>query len=96
MPRRTIHRRRRAQGGCLSFAIAVLTLAALALVVAIVITGRLKQNGDDITKPVPTGGSYVDVNDPSDDSHDMVVVAEGADAVAVADPRTDRHPRPHL
>ena len=59
MPRRTIHRRRRAQGGCLSFAIGVLTLAALALVVAIVVTSRLTPKGDDITKPAVNGGSYV-------------------------------------
>ena len=30
MPRRSIHRRRRAQGGCLSFMIGVLAVAALA------------------------------------------------------------------
>ena len=75
MPRRTIHRRLRAQGGCLSFAIGVLTLAALALVVAIVVTSRLKPEGDDITKPAVNGGSYVDVNEPSDEDHQMVVVA---------------------
>ena len=40
MPRRTIHRRRRAQGGCLSFAIGTLAVAALALVVAIMVTNR--------------------------------------------------------
>lgn len=97
MPRRTIHRRRRAQGGCLSFAIAVLTVAALALVVAIVITGRMKQKGDDAAKPAPTGGSYVDVNDPSDDSHDMVVVAGdlvGEGDIKVLTPSPSPSPEP--
>ena len=48
MPRRTIHRRRRAQGGCLSFAIAALTVVALALVMAIVVTNRLKPPADSV------------------------------------------------
>ena len=48
MPRRTIHRRRRAQGGCLSFAIAALTVVALALVMAIVVTNRLKSPADNV------------------------------------------------
>ena len=51
MPRRTIHRRRRAQGGCLSFAIGVLAVTALALIVAIVITDRLKPSADDLAGP---------------------------------------------
>jgi len=42
MPRRSIHRRRRAQGGCLSFAIGVLAVTALALAVAILVMNRLK------------------------------------------------------
>ena len=46
MPRRTIHRRRRAQGGCLSFAIAALAVVALALVMAIVVTNRMKPPAD--------------------------------------------------
>ena len=50
MPRRNLHRRRRAQGGCLTFAIAVLVVAALALVAAIYITGRLPAPKTD---PVP-------------------------------------------
>jgi len=45
MPRRSIHRRRRAQGGCLSFMIGVLAVAALALVVAIVFNNRMKPEG---------------------------------------------------
>ena len=46
MPRRTLHRRMRAQGGCLSFLIGVLALAALALVAAIVITNRMGPTRD--------------------------------------------------
>ena len=40
MSRRSLHRRRRAQGGCLSFAIGLLAVAALALVAALFITSR--------------------------------------------------------
>ena len=63
MPRRTIHRRRRAQGGCLSFAIAALAVVAVALVVAIVVTDRLKPRADRVSGPVTgvPGGSYVDL-----------------------------------
>ena len=77
MPRRTIHRRRRAQGGCLSFAIGALAVAALALVMAIVVTNRLKAPAD---KPGPqaTGsadGSFVDAKNPPVDEHEMVLTA---------------------
>lgn len=75
MSRRSIHRRRRAQGGCLSFAIGVLVVAALALVAAIFITRQLSIPKD---KEVLQGGGaadggYVDVNDPDKDAHDMVL-----------------------
>ena len=49
MSRRSFHRRRRAQGGCLSFVIGLLAVAALALVAALVITSRL-----DIAMPGAT------------------------------------------
>ena len=41
MSRRSLHRRRRAQGGCLSWAIGLLAVAALALVAALLITSRM-------------------------------------------------------
>ncbi len=47
--RRTFHRRRRAQGGCLSFAIGLLAVAALALAAALFITNRIQ-----VHKPVET------------------------------------------
>ena len=77
MPRRTIHRRRRAQGGCLTFAIGMLAVAALALVAAIFITGRMKPAGDSSVQGdalTPQGG-YVEVNDLSPRDHEMVLNA---------------------
>ena len=50
MSRRTMHRRQRAQGGCLTFSIGVLTVMALALVMAIVITERMKPPADSVRK----------------------------------------------
>ena len=71
MPRRSIHRRRRAQGGCLSFAIGVLAVTALALIAAIFITDRLK--------PVPDGvnqaGSAVETVAPALQDQEMVLTA---------------------
>ena len=64
MPKISI-RRRRAQGGCLTFAIGVLAVTALALIAAIVITSR--PGGGQSPAPGDIGGSgqYVDINDPS-------------------------------
>ena len=73
MPRRTIHRRRRAQGGCLTFAIGVLAVAALALAVAIVVTGRMKPPADVVVADVD--GTPVDANATSGDNQDMVLTA---------------------
>ena len=77
MPRRTIHRRRRAQGGCLSFAIGVLAVTALALVVAIFVTTRIKPPGDGVAGQGTgaTDGSFVDANNPSAEDHEMVLTA---------------------
>ena len=44
MSRRSFHRRRRAQGGCLTFVIVLLVVAALALAAAIFITRRMEAN----------------------------------------------------
>jgi len=77
MPRRTIHRRRRAQGGCLSFAIAALAVVALALVMAIVVTNRMKPPADRVGGPVAgnPGGSFVDAKNPPVEDHEMVLTA---------------------
>ena len=65
MPRRSFHRRRRAQGGCLSFAIGVLAVAALALVAAIAITGRIQPPGDNAPKPGATDGAPAAIISPA-------------------------------
>ena len=74
MPRRTIHRRRRAQGGCLSFAIGVLAVTALALAVAIFVTNRMKPPADSVVAP-GDDGSFVDANNPPIDDYQMVLTA---------------------
>ena len=51
MSRRSFHRRRRAQGGCLTFAIVLLAVAALALVAAIIITNRMASRQSPATEP---------------------------------------------
>ena len=77
MPRRTLHRRMRAQGGCLSFLIGVLALAALALVAAIVITNRMGPTRDAQAPQASAGqeSGYVDANDPPVDEHQLVLTA---------------------
>lgn len=77
MPRRTIHRRQKAQGGCLSFAIGVLAVTALALVAAILITTRMKPMGDRVTPPdkETVEGGFVDANNPPIEDHQMVLTA---------------------
>lgn len=54
MSRRSLHRRQRAQGGCLSWAIGLLAVAALALVAALIITSRLPAPGPDVVAPQAT------------------------------------------
>ena len=99
MPRRTIHRRRRAQGGCLSFAIGALVVAALALVMAIVVTNRLKPNADKLGPQAPGGadGRFVDANNPPVDEHEMVLTAgqlDGDGKIAVLTPSPSPSPEP--
>lgn len=101
MPRRTIHRRRRAQGGCLSFAIGTLAVAALALVVAIMVTNRLRPSGDNVAAPgpTPTGGSYVDVNNLPVEDNQLVLTAgdlfsDGDNSVPVLTPSPSPTPDP--
>ena len=61
MSRRSFHRRRRAQGGCLSFAIGFLAVAALALAAALLITNRLEAARPNAALPsaTPTDGGIV-------------------------------------
>ena len=78
MSRRTIHRRRRAQGGCLSYSIGTLFVVALALVVTIIITNRLPSKKDP-TEPQginATDGGFVDVNHLTGNEQDMVLTAQ--------------------
>ncbi len=99
MSRRSIHRRRRAQGGCLSFAIGMLVVAALALVAAIFITRQLSPSGEKEAPPggAPDGG-YVDVNAPETGAHDMVLspqdfLREGED-IPILTPAPTPSPEP--
>ena len=100
MPRRTIHRRRRAQGGCLSFAIAALTVVALALVMAIVVTNRLKSPADHVGVQVAGNrdGSFVDANNPPVEDHEMVLTAgqlgQGNGEIVVLTPSPTPEPEP--
>ncbi len=75
MPRRSIHRRRRAQGGCLSFAIGVLAVAALVLAVAIVVNHRARPAGAPVVIPDDGKGGYVDANNLPAEDHQMVLTA---------------------
>ncbi|MDO4866251.1 MAG: peptidoglycan-binding protein [Clostridia bacterium] len=100
MPRRTLHRRMRAQGGCLSFVIGVLALAALALVAAIVITNRMGPTRDG-QLPQATAGQdsgYVDANDPPVDEHQLVLTAgsfvESGGNIQVLTPSPTPSPEP--
>ena len=100
MPRRTIHRRRRAQGGCLSFAIAALAVVALALVVAIVVTNRLKPPADNVGGAVAGNpdGKFVDANNPPVEDNEMVLTAgqlgQGDEEIVVLTPSPSPSPDP--
>ena len=77
MPKVSVRRRRRAQGGCLTFAIAALSIAAVALIAAIVISRRLPASPAPVDAPAPTAGQYVDAGDPdTDDAHRLVLKAD--------------------
>ena len=74
MSRRTMHRRQRAQGGCLTFSIGVLTVMALALVMAIVITERMKPPADSVnTQAAEPQSGYVDAKNPPLDDYQLVL-----------------------
>lgn len=97
MPRITNHRRRRAQGGCLSFAIAALTIAALALVAAILINRHVKSAPAANLQAAPTDGQYVDANDPDiEDDHRLVLKSDDYDPTIVVTeaPVADVTPEP--
>ena len=100
MPRRTIHRRRRAQGGCLSFAIAALAVVALALVVAIVVTNRLKPPADNVGGAAAgdPDGKFVDANNPPVEDNEMVLTAgqlgQGNGEIVVLTPSPTPEPEP--
>ena len=100
MPRRTIHRRRRAQGGCLSFAIAALAVVALALVVAIVVTNRLKPPADNVGGAAAGNpdGIFVDANNPPVEDNEMVLTAgqlgQGNGEIVVLTPSPTPEPEP--
>ena len=100
MPRRTIHRRRRAQGGCLSFAIAALAVVALALVVAIVVTNRLKPPADNVGGAAAGNpdGKFVDANNPPVEDNEMVLTAgqlgQGNGEIVVLTPSPTPEPEP--
>lgn len=67
--RRTFHRRRRAQGGCLSFVIGLLAVAALALAAAIVINNRMAAN-----RPAPTPSPEASVEPTPEGGFDLEMV----------------------
>lgn len=101
MPRIQNRRRRRAQGGCLTFAIAALTVAAIALVVAIVVTNRLDAASPKTAAPAasPGAGTYVDATDPDATDHQLVLKADSyaahsAEATGAAAPDVTPEPTP--
>ncbi len=75
MSRRSFHRRRRAQGGCLSFAIGLLVVAALALVAAIFITRRMEANRP-APRPSATPGMEVTAEATPGFGLEMVLTAD--------------------
>ena len=83
MPRRNLHRRMRAQGGCLSYAIGILAVAAVMLVAIIAITGRINNRRDNTRVVAVDSTGYVDVNDLPKEEHQLVLKAT---PTALADP----------
>ena len=75
MPRRSILRRRHTQGGCLSFAIGVLAVTALALIVAIMVNNRVRPAGTPVVSPADGKDGYVDANNLPVEDHQMVLTA---------------------
>ena len=75
MSRRSFHRRRRAQGGCLSFVIVLLVVAALALAAAIFITRRMEANRP-APQPSPSPEATADANPGDGFGLEMVLTAD--------------------
>ena len=75
MSRRSFHRRRRAQGGCLSFVIGLLVVAALALVAAIFITRRMEANRP-APEPSPTPAAEATASATGGFGLEMVLTAD--------------------
>ena len=96
MPRRSFHRRRRAQGGCLTFLIAVVAVAALALAAAIAITGRLRARDADVTAQatLPADGVYVDAKNPPLEDQRLVLTANSLSDPESAGPTPTPTPSP--
>ncbi len=92
MPRRSI-RRRRAEGGCLTYAIAALTVVALVLVAAIVITNRLGPRTDAVPAPQATG-QYVDGDEGAAQDHQLVLKADSYGKNQTVAPVTTLAPTP--
>lgn len=101
MPRNTVRRRRRAQGGCLTFVIAALTVAAVVLIATIAIRSRWGggPKAPDAPDATPNPGRYVDAGDPDvGDENRLVLKAdtydETRDAPNAAKPTPDATPEP--
>lgn len=76
MSRRSLHRRQRAQGGCLSWAIGLLAVAALALVAAIFITSRMPAPKPDVVAPAATADDGVPAETVAPGGLGMVLTAD--------------------
>jgi len=76
MSRRSLHRRQRAQGGCLSWAIGLLAVAALALAVALYITSRMPAPRQDVVAPAPTADADAPAATTAPGGLGMVVTAD--------------------
>ena len=76
MPRRSVRNRKRAIGGLLSFLIGALSMAALALICAIVVVRNYAPAGREqsATTPQMASDSFVDINDLPDT--DLVLMAD--------------------
>lgn len=98
MSRRSLHRRRRAQGGCLSFAIGLLAVAALALAAALFITSRMPAS-DRQGAPQETLAPGPSAEPQSTDGLDLVLTAdsfqqEGGGQIPVLTPSPTPSPEP--
>lgn len=99
MSRRSFHRRRRAQGGCLSFAIGLLAVAALALAVALVITDRLDYSHQSAVRSALTEvDGPVEPGSAADEGLEMVLTADsfqqGGAEIPVLTPSPSPTPEP--